>query len=82
MRQEKCIYWWHIVNNGESSLIQKCHKTQQNNPEKNWIFISYVYHTVFYFEETPVTGCAVQAGPQQEDANPSRQGFSVVIQKV
>jgi len=37
---------------------------------------------VFYFEETPVTGCAVQAGPQQEDANPSRQGFSVVIQKV
>ena len=37
---------------------------------------------MFYFEETPVTGCAVQAGPQQEDANPSRQGFSVVIQKV
>ena len=36
---------------------------------------------MFYFEETPVTGCAVQAGPQQEDANPSRQGFSVVIQK-
>ena len=41
MTQEKCIYWWHIVNNGESSLIQKCHKTQQNNPVKK---IGYLYH--------------------------------------
>ena len=33
------MYWWHIVNSGESSLIQKCFKAQQNYPvKKDWIF--------------------------------------------
>jgi hypothetical protein len=32
------MYWWHLINSDENSLIKRCYKAQKNNPaRKDWI---------------------------------------------